>query len=83
MSLGNQPLSELTQRFPSWTAVPDGCLAADGCAYEAIIVDVPISLLKDMAAAPMVTGDAAGTRFEMTSLQREQLKQFVQAVAGR
>jgi hypothetical protein len=83
ISLDGQPFSELTQQFPRWTVVPDGCLPADGCAYEAIIVEVPTSLLKKVAEASAVIGDVSGTQFEIAPLQREQLRQFVQVIGGR
>jgi hypothetical protein len=80
ISLSKQPFSELTKLFPRWTVVADGCLPADGCAYEAIIVEVPISFLGEMAAASVVVGEVSGTQFEITPLQREQLGQFVQVI---
>lgn len=80
ISLNNQRFSELTKLFRRWTVVPDGCLPADGCAYEAIIVEVPTSLLSEIATASVVVGQVSGTRFEITPLQREQLAQFVQVV---
>ena len=83
ISLNNQPFTELTMQLPSWTVVPDSCLPADGCAYEAIIVEVPTSLLSEMAAAFVVVGDVAGTQFEMSPLQRKQLGRFVQVVTRR
>ena len=83
ISLDDQPFSELTQQFPRWTVVPDGCLPADGCAYEAIIVEVPTSLLKKMAEASALIGDVSGTQFEIAPLQREQLRHFIQVVGGR
>ena len=80
ISLNNQLFSELTKLFPRWTVVPDGCLPAEGCAYEAIIVEVPTSFLGEMAAASVVAGEVSGTQFAMTPAQREQLGQFVQVI---
>jgi hypothetical protein len=82
ISVNNQPFSELTKLFPRWTAYPHNCLPADSCAYEAVIVEVPLSLLKEIATARVVTGDVSGTRFEITPPQVEQLARFVLLVGG-
>jgi hypothetical protein len=80
ISIDNRPFSDLTKRFPHWTAYPDGCRPGDSCPHEAVIVDVPVPILRDMVAGRIVTGDVSGTRFEIGPAQLEQLARFVRRI---
>jgi hypothetical protein len=80
IAIDNRPFSDLTKRFPHWTAYPDGCRPGDSCAHEAVIVDVPVTILRDMGAGRIVIGHVSGTRFEVGPTQLEQLGRFVRRI---
>lgn len=73
---------ELTgSKFKHRTEYPAECRSGDGCVYTAILVDLPIEMLRRIADARTVTGTISGTPFELSDAQRRELETFVRRIA--
>jgi hypothetical protein len=68
--------------FKHWTEYPNGCRPGDICIYTAVLVDLPVQILRRIVAARMVRGTISGTPFELSGEQRLMLDRFVRRIAG-
>lgn len=68
--------------FKHWTEYPPGCAAGDGCAYSAVLVELPIEILRVIGAGGTAHVTISGVPFALTAEQRRWLTVFLSRITG-
>lgn len=68
--------------FRHWTEYSGGCAVGDSCVYSAVLVELPIEVLRVIGASASAHGTISGVPFELTAEHRRWLTAFIDRITG-